>query len=267
MNLLEIVKKHLLKEGIDDPSILKCIFLAGGPGSGKSTVASELFDLPKDLSVNRFGLKVINSDIEFERMLHQMGISTDLSKLSGEDFKRLTSGKDSVREKAKRIAKKKLEMYRKSKLGLIIDGTGDSIESIQTKKRIMEQHGYDCYMIFVNTSLEVAMQRNNKRDRKIPEDLLSQMWFSCQNNIGHFQNIFGNNFRIVDRTTSEPIDRSVVRNAVEFLKSPVKNPIGKKWIQNYYDDDKKVNQIVSGDFELDSAPLFEPIRPRTFKDK
>ena len=267
MKLIEILKKHILKEGIDDPSILKCIFLAGGPGSGKSTVASELFDLPKDLSVNRFGLKVINSDIEFERMLHQMGLSTDLSKLSGEDFARLTSGKDSVREKAKRIAKKKLEMYRKNKLGLIIDGTGDSIESIQTKKHIMQQHGYDCYMIFVNTSLEVAMERNRKRARKIPDDLLKQMWNSCQNNIGHFQNIFGNNFRIVDRTTSEPIDRSVIKNTVEFLKSPIRNPIVKKWMQSYYDDNKKVNQTVSGDFELDDSPLFEPIRPRIFKDK
>ena len=129
----------------------------------------------------------------------------------------------------------------------------------------MQQHGYDCYMIFVNTSLEVAMERNRKRARKIPDDLLKQMWNSCQNNIGHFQNIFGNNFRIVDRTTSEPINRSVIKNTVEFLKSPIKNPIGKKWIQSYYDDNKKVNQTVSGDFELDDAPLFEPIRPRGLK--
>ena len=137
MTLLELLKKHRLTEGVDDPSILKCIFMAGGPGSGKSTAASEIFDLPSDLSINRFGLKMVNSDVEFERMLHDMGVSTDLSRLSDEDFKKLTSGNQSVREKAKQIAKKKLEMYRKSKLGLIIDGTGDSIQSIQMKKRII----------------------------------------------------------------------------------------------------------------------------------
>lgn len=265
MTFLEIIKKHILKEGIDDPSILKCIFMAGGPGSGKSTAASEIFDLPSDLSVNRFGLKMINSDVEFERMLHDMGISSDLSKLSDVDFKRLTSGNQSVREKAKQIAKKKLEMYRKSKLGLIIDGTGDSIQSIQMKKRIMEQHGYDCYMIFVNTSLQVAMERNANRPRKIPEDLLSQMWFSCQNNLGHFQNIFGNNFRIVDRTTSQPIDKRMIKNVVVFLKSPVKNPIGKKWLENYYDKNNIVNTTTNypdkWSDDIDD-PTFEPIRPR-----
>ncbi len=264
MNLLELLKKHRLIEGVDDPSTLKCIFMAGGPGSGKSTVANELFDLPSDLSVNKYGLKVINSDNEFERMLHDMNISTDLSKLSPEEFERLTIGPQSTREKAKQITRKKLDMYRKAKLGLIIDGTGDSIQSIQLKKRVMEQHGYDCYMIFVNTSLQVAMERNAKRPRKIPEDLLTQMWFSCQNNLGHFQNIFGNNFKIVDRTKSgEPIDKSVLRSVIKFLKSPVANPIGKKWIQNYYNSVKKVeNPPRTLDFFDDDPRSIEPMRPR-----
>lgn len=265
MNLLELLKKHRLTEGVDDPSILKCIFMAGGPGSGKSTVARELFDLPDDSSVNKYGLKVINSDNEFEQMLHQMKISTDLSKLSPEEFEKLTVGPQSTREKAKRITRKKLDMYRNAKLGLIIDGTGDSIQSIQLKKRVMEQHGYDCYMIFVNTSLPVAIDRNNKRPRKIPEDLLTQMWLSCQNNLGHFQNIFGNNFKIVDRTKSgEPINKSVLRGVIDFLKSPVKNPIGKRWIQNYYNGVKKVDSMPrsSGvDSEIES-PKIEPMRPR-----
>jgi predicted kinase len=263
MNLLELLKKHRLTEGVDDPSTLKCIFMAGGPGSGKSTVATELFDLPSNSSVNRYGLKVINSDNEFEKMLHNMNISTDFSKLSPEEFERLTVGPQSTREKAKRITRKKLDMYRKAKLGLIIDGTGDSIESIQIKKRVMEQHGYDCYMIFVNTSLQVAMERNAKRSRKIPEDLLSQMWFSCQNNLGHFQNIFRNNFRIVDRTkNNEPIDRGVLRSVIDFLKSPIKNPIGRKWIENYYKNVKKVDSVEQSDDDDSHLRTIEPMRPR-----
>lgn len=263
MNLLEILKKYTLNEGIDDPSTLKCIFMAGGPGSGKSTVAKELFDLPSDTSVNRYGLKVINSDMEFEKMLHAMNISRDFTKLSPEEFTKLTVGPQSTREKAKQITIKKLEVYRKSKLGLIIDGTGDSIQSIQMKKRVMEQHGYDCYMIFVNTSLQVAIERNSKRNRKIPEDLLMMMWFSCQNNLGHFQNIFGNNFRIVDKTKSnESIDKSVFRSVLNFLKSPVVNPIGKKWIKNYHSlspEDKIDRSNLNVD---DGLPKNLPMRPR-----
>lgn len=264
MNLLELLKKHRLTEGVDDPSTLKCIFMAGGPGSGKSTVAKELFDLPSDLSVNKYGLKVINSDIEFEQMLHKMNMSADLSKLSPEEFEKLTVGPQSAREKAKKITRKKLDMYRKAKLGLIIDGTGDSIQSIQIKKRVMEQYGYDCYMIFVNTSLPVAIERNEKRPRKLPEDVLSQMWFSCQNNLGHFQNIFGHNFKIVDRTKSgEPIDKSVLRSVINFLKSPVVNPIGKRWIKNYYSNAKKVDDMTKSNHPDDYAPpIIEPMRPR-----
>lgn len=264
MNLLELLKNRRLTEGVDDPSVLKCIFMAGGPGSGKSTVAKELFDLPSDINVNHYGLKVINSDIEFEKMLLKMNISTDLSKLSREDFEKLTIGPQSAREKAKRITRKKLEMYRKAKLGLIIDGTGDSIQSIQLKKRVMEQHGYDCYMIFVNTSLSTALERNEKRPRKIPEDLLTQMWFSCQNNLGHFQNIFGNNFRIVDRTKSgDPIDKSVLRSVVNFLRSPMNNPIGKLWLMHYYSNVKKSGDISKSNNSDDHyLPIIEPMRPR-----
>ena len=29
--------------------------------------------------------------------------------------------------------------------------------------------GYDCYMVFVNTSLDVALERNRTRSRSIPE--------------------------------------------------------------------------------------------------
>ena len=39
--------ESFLAEGVNDPGILKAFFMAGGPGSGKSYVASELFALPK----------------------------------------------------------------------------------------------------------------------------------------------------------------------------------------------------------------------------
>ena len=44
---LKEIKKQLyidmITEGVDDPGILKCIFLAGGPGSGKSYTANKIF--------------------------------------------------------------------------------------------------------------------------------------------------------------------------------------------------------------------------------
>ena len=31
---------------------------------------------------------------------------------------------------------------------------------------MLKQLGYDCYMIFVNTSLDVALERNSKKRKK-----------------------------------------------------------------------------------------------------
>ena len=44
--------KDLLNEGIRDPGIFKAIFLAGGPGSGKSFVAGQLFGIPEKINVS-----------------------------------------------------------------------------------------------------------------------------------------------------------------------------------------------------------------------
>ena len=61
MKLIDIINKQL-EEGVNDPGIFKAIFLAGGPGSGKSFVAGEIMGIPKNLSFSVDGLKIINSD-------------------------------------------------------------------------------------------------------------------------------------------------------------------------------------------------------------
>ena len=44
----------LLNEGVRDPGIFKGIFLAGGPGSGKSYVAKGLFGIPEKINVSKY---------------------------------------------------------------------------------------------------------------------------------------------------------------------------------------------------------------------
>ena len=41
------LEQDILNEGARDPGIFKAIFLAGGPGSGKSFVAQKLFGIPE----------------------------------------------------------------------------------------------------------------------------------------------------------------------------------------------------------------------------
>ena len=63
----------LLSEGVNDKGVLKAVFMAGGPGSGKSYVASQLFGIPKKINVSVSGLKSVNSDTEFEFLLKKYG--------------------------------------------------------------------------------------------------------------------------------------------------------------------------------------------------
>ena len=41
--LRKLIREFLLNEGIYDPGVLNAVFMAGGPGSGKSYTAKEIF--------------------------------------------------------------------------------------------------------------------------------------------------------------------------------------------------------------------------------
>jgi len=234
-NLKNIIVE-ILTEGVDDPGILKCVFMAGGPGSGKSFTAKEIFGVGKGLtqSFSVGGLKLVNSDTAFEKGLKDNGINPkELGKIEKEDpelWDKIT-GKDSIRSKAKALTQKQQSFYEAGRLGMIIDGTGDEVSKIKKKKQHAEKLGYDCYMVFVNTSLEVALERNRNRDRVLPDDLVTDIWKACQNNLGAFQTIFSGNFVIVDNTVYKPINKTVQKAVDSFLRKPLYNRIGKKWIQ------------------------------------
>ena len=68
----------LLKEGVYDKGILKAVFMAGGPGSGKTFMAKNIFGIPDfkkggSARVSVSGLKVVNSDTHFMKLLKKFG--------------------------------------------------------------------------------------------------------------------------------------------------------------------------------------------------
>lgn len=225
----------LLKEGVYDPGILKCIFLAGGPGSGKSKVSKEIFGIQGVSSFSASGLKSVNSDTAFEAQLKKNGIDPkDLAKIEAEQpelWNKITKDPHGVRELAKQTTQKIKAFYEEGRLGMIIDGTGDDVVKIHKQKQRAEALGYDTFMVFVNTSLEVAKHRNSMRDRVLPENLLIPIWKDCQNNLGKFQTMFSGNFRIVDNSKDgNNVTRDIKKNVDSFINSGIRNPIGKKWV-------------------------------------
>lgn len=226
-----------MQEGVYDPGILKAVFLAGGPGSGKSTVANSLFGI----SFNSFsadGLKPINSDKYFEFLLKTRGISTDLASMSPSQFNKVTVGKDSEREQGKMLATKSYLNYLQGRLGLLIDGTGDNSQKItEHAKELQKSLGYDTYMVFVNTPLEKALERNNNRSRKLPVDVVTSSWNNAQKAMADYKAYFGDKFIEVlndkDKSPGEPlnIDPAIQKVVDGFIRQPITNPIGKEWIK------------------------------------
>ena len=237
LKLKESLLEQMIIEGVDDPGILKCVFMAGGPGSGKSFTAMEIFGIDKKLksSFSSTGLKSVNSDSAFEKGLKDNGIDpkklADIEKNDAELWNKIANNDDSIRNKAKQLTAKQKQFYEAGRLGMIIDGTGHVYGKIAKNKKYAESLGYDTYMVFVNTSLEVAQERNKNRERVLPDDLLEKSWSDVQNNLGKFQNLFGGNFRIVDNTVYKPISKQVQKAVNAFVRKKVYNPIGKKWIQ------------------------------------
>ena len=213
--------EQILSEGLYDPNIFKAFFLAGGPGSGKSFVTKNVF--------SGTGLKVVNSDIVLENTLKKVGLS--LSMPDEEEYFR-----NMIRNKAKTTVNSQLDLYVKGRLGLVIDATGRDYNVIHRQFGELQLLGYDCYMVFVNTSLEVALERNAKRERVVPEYITRNSWQSVQNNIGRFQNLFGlSNFIVVDNSKSEQELVTLTMNKVNavvrrFLNNPIKSYVAKKWM-------------------------------------
>jgi shikimate kinase len=205
-----------LQEGLNDPNIFKAFFLAGGPGSGKSYVVRK--------TTGGTGLQVVNSDDAFERYLEMAGLSKKMP--SSEEKPR-----DVERARAKKVTKARQGGYIEGRLGLIIDGTGKDYDKIAAQSIKLKQLGYDTHMIFVNTSLDTALERNAKRERSVPESLAIKSWKEVQGNIGKFSQHFRQNFVVVDNTDSdEDVMTPVFKQIKGLLRKKVTSPLAKEWV-------------------------------------
>lgn len=207
-----------LQEGLQDPNIFKAFFLAGGPGSGKSYVVRR--------TTGGMGLKVVNSDDAFEKLLKDAGLSLKMPASEEEP-------RDAVRKQAKKLTDRRQSNYLEGRIGLILDGTGKDYDKIVKQSTELKQLGYDTHMIFVNTSLDTALQRNAARARSVPEPIVVQSWKDVQANIGKFSQHFRANFVVVDNNDAdEDVFTSVFKQIKVLVKKKVRNPQATAWVEN-----------------------------------
>jgi len=206
-----------LQEGVYDPNIFKAIFLAGGPGSGKSYVVRR--------TTGGLGMKIVNSDDIYEKMLKDAGLEATPEDIYSDE------GQE-IRGRAKAVTKRMQGNFLDGRLGLIIDGTGKDYDKIAKQVAGLKGIGYECSMIFVNTSLETAQERNRQRSRTLPEKEVEAMWNGVQQNMGKFQRLFGaSNMIIVDNNDAgEDVFNKVWKRIAMLIRKKVSNPTAKRWI-------------------------------------
>ncbi len=213
--------KSFLHEGKHDPAIFKVIFMAGGPGSGKSFIA-------KSLGLRALGFVEINSDKAFEMGLKKSLL--DIKMPDSEEYPR-----DIVRGLAKKTTKSKKGHAVEGRLGMVIDGTGKDLSKIKKQVKQLEELGYETAMVFVDTSLDAAQERNLERDRSVNPKLVASLWKGVQKNKGSFKKLFGSRLWVIDNTEYEVSavqSNKVYTKIMGWAKDIPNNNKVKQWMES-----------------------------------
>lgn len=221
--------KNFMAEGVDDPAIFKAVFLAGGPGSGKSFIVGKT-GLPA------LGLKVVNSDDAFEAAMKKAGLemsSDNIFSVQGQE----------IRGRSKVLTGKKQARYLMGRLGVVVDGTGKDLNKLKKQARAMEQLGYDTAMIFVNTDLDTAIERDKNRTRSLGKEKVTDYWKTVQSNIGAFQTFFGKkDMLIVDNSDGKDYQKETLRayrDIKKFLDRDPDSKLARQWIKQEREKKKR----------------------------
>ena len=214
--------EEAINEGVYDKNIFKAFFLAGGPGSGKSWVSAR--------TLMGQGMKVINSDDGFENYAKKVGLELKMTNMSAFQTKQ----KNFLRTRAKRGTMSMHQHAIDGRLGMIMDSTARDTARIESEAQSMRYLGYDTYMVFVNTTLEVALKRNQMRPRSVPEPIVINSHRQIQKNIPKLRAIFGSkNFVEVDNSVeAEDVNIKVYKEIQKLVRSKPSSPMAQAWINN-----------------------------------
>ena len=219
MELLREYIRCLLQETLGAP---KVIFMAGGPGSGKSTVIRTL-----GLSDR---LEVINPDDQYEETLRAEDIpmnraalldeyspiraayltakedddTATMSELEPEylRLRGLLSRNMVLFNQARQAAKQRKEEHINAGGEFLVDGTGGNYREIANQVKKLESVGYDVAMIFIDVPMETSVQRDHARGsrggRSLGRKTVEKSWQSVANNRPRYEDLFGEDFFYID---------------------------------------------------------------------
>lgn len=237
---------HLLKEYIrllvESALKPKVIFMAGAPGSGKSTIRSRL---------GITGFEIVDPDEAYEAALQAEEVPLNLGKFELEFFDINNQMKDALEagdtakveelkpeyERMRAMAQRKGKAFtmaqkaskdRQKALAaegknFIVDGTAADYNAIRSLKRTFEAAGYDTAMLFVHVDIETAIERNRARGeaggRSLRDRTIEKNWQGVHENEQPYRQLFGDNFFYVDATNMDQSIPEVKRQIKDFINT------------------------------------------------
>ena len=228
--LKHYIQDELISESINDKGIMKAVFLAGMPGSGKSYTISKITD-------GAIEPRIVNTDkmLEF------------LKAFKAEEW-------FDVEDTVKRTTKNQLSFHLNSMLPLIIDGTSSKPSSLIRRNGILKSIGYDTSLVSIDVSLETSIERTKKRHeqggREVPDKVVRKIYKELTGLKKYYSTEFSN-FTEILNDDGELIDKVVVqayKKMSSFFNSPLKNPIGKHLIKDMEEKGQKY-LIDTDDFD------------------
>ena len=200
----------------------KAVFMAGGPGSGKSSVIRKL-----NL---RSTLEVVNPDDAYEAGLRDAGIPLDRESIltqykpikdeyltaveAGDtetvdrldpEYQRLRgilSQNMKIFAAARKSAKERQASLAQCRDNFLIDGTGGDLRATMKQIRVLRDSGYDVAMIFVDVPLQTSIERNQARGsrggRRLADSTVERSWSAVDRNKDAYAEELAENFFLID---------------------------------------------------------------------
>jgi predicted kinase len=175
------------------------VFLMGGGGSGKGYYKDKKFGHhPRFVNIDPDEMK--------EHLAHADG-DTNGHNVHPENY----------HEESSDLAKRLHSDTMKAGKSFIYDGTGAGKSSLEKKLKQTKAAGYQVHLHYVQAPLHVALDRNNKRDRTVPEHILVPQHGQVMDSFRHNRQ-FADKIKVV-HSLNKPAPSSVTQRREELASN------------------------------------------------
>lgn len=196
MKYLKIFENRVVN--FEDKNQGNFVVMAGGPGAGKSFVSHNLINL-KDY-------KYVNVDILRELLAKKLGYDLGNPK-DNLKILQMTHTTSDPRNPTIKFLKNFLKIERNFLPNIIFDAGGGQTDVMRTVENLAKNLGYSTTLVYVKTDLEIALERNRKRERTLSDEMVIDYHDRVQKSVEILKDIFDNYWEVNNNDKYDLVNR------------------------------------------------------------